>query len=155
MREIVPITESDWRKDYRFAVYEHRLVTGDGLSYTRSFIVIKNRYDVIVRFTRLHNFAGAYENRIYRPLASDANARMHYITMMLNHILIDHHEIYRIDHVFKVTKEMLTCFFMDYGKTGSVCFHLFPATYIIVSQFHFWIDAVIVGKSVVIECFVL
>lgn len=117
MREIVPITESDWRKDYRFAVYEHRLVTGDGLSYTRSFIVIKNRYDVIVRFTRLHNFAGAYENRVYRPLASDANARMHYITMMLNHILIDHHEIYRIDHVFNVTKEMLTCFFMDYALT--------------------------------------
>ena len=33
--------------------------------------------------------------------------------------------------------------------------HLFPVAYIIVCQFYFRIDAVIPGKSVVIECFVL
>ena len=40
-------------------------------------------------------------------------------------------------------------------KSGSICSHLFPVAYIIVCQFYFRIDAVIPGKSVVIECFVL
>ena len=83
MGEIIRIDKRDERKQYRYAVYEHKLVTEDGLSYIRSFIVLKNRYGVIVRFTRLHNFTGAYSNRTARPLASDANARMHYICMML------------------------------------------------------------------------
>ena len=36
-------------------------------------------------------------------------------------------------------------------KSGSVCFHLFPVTYIIVCKFHFRIAAVIFGKGVVIK----
>ena len=115
MGKIIRIDKKDERKQYRYAVYEHKLVSEDGLSYIRSFIVLKNRYGVIVRFTRLHSFTGAYSNRTARPLASDANARMHYICMMLNYILIDNYEIYRIDHVFKVTKPMLEAFFTDYA----------------------------------------
>ena len=115
MGEIIPMRETGWRKNYRYAVYEHKLITEDGLLYTRSFIVIRNQYDVIVRFTRLHNYTGAYNGKVYRPLTSDANARMHYICMMLNYVLIENHDIYGIDHVFKVTKEMLTAFFMDYA----------------------------------------
>lgn len=115
MGEAIRITGRDPRRNYRYAVYEHKLVTEDGLSYIRSFIVLKNQYGVIVRFTRLHNYTGAYNNKTVRPLASDANARMHYICMMLNYILIDNYEVYRIDHMFKVTKEMLVAFFTDYA----------------------------------------
>lgn len=117
MDNVVPITAQSWRKEYRYAVYEHKLVTEDGLAYGRSFIVIKNKYGVIVRFTRLHMFSGAYENKVFRPLASDANAKLHYICMMLNYILLDHYDLYRVNHVFRITKEMLTCFFMDYALT--------------------------------------
>lgn len=113
--EIVQFDRENWRKDYKYAVYEHKLITSDGLAYSRSFIVIKNKYDVIVRFTRFHSFTGAYDNKIYRPLASDARARMHYICLMLNYVLIDHYDIYKVDHVFKVTKDMLKSFFMDYA----------------------------------------
>lgn len=35
--------------------------------------------------------------------------------MMLNYVLIDNYEVYHIDHVFKITKEMLNSFFMDYA----------------------------------------
>lgn len=105
----------NWRRNYRYAVYEHKLVTTDGLSYVRSLIVLKNQYGVIVRFTKLHKYAGAYDNKTILPLASDANARMHYICMMLNYVLIDNYEIYRIDHVFNVTKAMLIDFFTDYA----------------------------------------
>ena len=68
MGEIIPISYGGdiHRKDYQFAVYEHRLVTADGLIYTRSFIVLKNRYGVIVRFTKLHRFSGAHDGKIYR-----------------------------------------------------------------------------------------
>lgn len=120
MEEAIRIAGRDSRKNYRYAVYEHKLVTVDGLSYIRSFIVLKNQYGVIVRFTRLHNYTGAYNNRTARPLASDANARMHYICMMLNYILIDNYGTYRIDHVFKVTKEMLVAFFTDYAMGTKV-----------------------------------
>lgn len=116
MGNVIPITDIETgRKDYRYAVYEHKLVEPDEMIYSRSFIVIKNRYDVIIHFTRLHNFVGAYENKVFRPLTSDVKAKMHYICMMLNYVLIDHYDVYKIDHVFKVTKEMLTCFFMDYA----------------------------------------
>ena len=85
------------------------------MSYIRSFIVLKDQYGVIVRFPRLHNYTGAYSGSTARPRASDANARMHYICMMLNYILIENYAVYKIDHVFKVTKEMLSAFFTDYA----------------------------------------
>lgn len=116
MGNVIPITDIEiGRKNYRYAVYEHKLVGPEEMIYSRSFIVIKNRYDVIIRFTRFHNFVGAYENKVFRPLTSDVKAKMHYICMMLNYVLIDHYDVYKVDHVFKVTKEMLTCFFMDYA----------------------------------------
>ena len=44
MAEIIPVNgQSGWRNDYHYAVYEHKLVTADGMTYPRSFIVIKNR----------------------------------------------------------------------------------------------------------------
>lgn len=120
MGEVIPFDGGNPRKNYRFAVYEHKLVTADGLSYIRSFIVLKNQFGVIVRFTRLHNYTGVYSNSAVRPLASDANARMHYICMMLNYILIENYAVYKIDHVFKVTKEMLSAFFTDYALSPKV-----------------------------------
>ena len=115
MGDVIHLNARNPRKDYKYAVYEHKLVTKDGLSFIRSFIVLKNQYGVIVRFTRLHNYTGAYSGRSVRPLASDANARMHYICMMLNYILIDNYDVYKIDHVFNITKEMLVMFFTDYA----------------------------------------
>ena len=111
---VTPPREDD-RKEYRFCVYEHRLVTLDGLAYSRSFIALKNRYGVFVKFTRLHEFSGSYDGKVYLPLSSDAKMRLYYICMALNYVLIDHYIVYRIDHVFKVTKGMLTAFFMDYA----------------------------------------
>lgn len=102
-------------KGYRYTVYEHKLITEEDLVYSRSFIVLKNQYGVIVRFTRLHNFTGAYHEKTMKPLASDAKARMHYICRMLNYILIENHARYRIDHVFMVKKPMLVDFFTDYA----------------------------------------
>jgi integrase len=79
------------------------------------FIVLKNRYNVIVRFTTLHNYAGVFEDKVFVPITSDAKAKLHYICMMLNYVLIKHYADFRIDHVFKVSREMLERFFRDYA----------------------------------------
>ena len=54
------------QRKYHDAVYEHKLVTEEGLSYARSFIEIKNHYGIIVRFTRLHRFVGTGKGRILK-----------------------------------------------------------------------------------------
>jgi len=62
---------------------------------------------------------GAYDRKVFRPITSVVKARMHYICQMLNYILVSHCGIYRIDHVFSVTKDMLASFFMDYAMKKS------------------------------------
>ena len=58
----------------RYGVYTYRTSTEDGLVYARSFIVLKNDYG-IVRFTRLHEFAG-FKN--YKPITSDAEGKLYH-----------------------------------------------------------------------------
>ena len=108
--------QDTWRKEYRYGLYKHRLVTENNEIYTRSFIVIKNRFGVIVRFTRLHNFAGVYEGKIFAPVYADAEAKMYYICAMLNYVLINHYDEFKITHVFNVNREMLEQFFRDYAQ---------------------------------------
>ena len=104
-----------WRQNYYYALYGHKLISTDGIVYTRSFIVIKNQFGVIVQFTNLHNYACIYEDKVFVPLVSDAKTRLYYICMMLNYILIEHYDKFCIDHVFKVSREALESFFRDYA----------------------------------------
>jgi len=70
---------SDWRSRYRYTVFEHKLIFDVTNTYTRSFIVLKNQYDVIVYFTSFHNYLDAYEKGVYIPLTSDVKEKMHYV----------------------------------------------------------------------------
>jgi len=103
------------RLRYRYAVYEHKLIFNGTNAYTRSFIVVKNQYDVIVHFTCFHNYIDAYEKGVCVPLASDAKAKLHYICTMLNYILIENCEVFKIGHVFSIEKWMLDEFFREYA----------------------------------------
>jgi integrase len=117
MENIVNLQEpGDWRKEYHYGLYSHRLITTGGEVYTRHFIVIKNHYGLIARFTRLHNYVGAYEGKVFAPVVSDAEAKLRYVCMMLNYVLIDRYDKYRVDHVFKISREALECFFRDYAQ---------------------------------------
>lgn len=109
-------SENNWREQYRYGLYSHRLIATNGEIYTRHFIVVKNPYGLIARFTLLHNYVGVYEGKVFAPLVSDAKAKMHYICMMLNYVLIEHYEKFRIDHIFKINREALDCFFRDYAQ---------------------------------------
>ena len=94
----------------RYAVYSYEAATPEGLAYTRSFIVVKDRYGIIIRFTRFQDFAGVYEKGTVFPISSDPKKKLHCICMMLNFILVDHGGDYGIRHVFGITKPMLTEF---------------------------------------------
>jgi len=107
--------EEDWRRKYHYGLYGHKLIAVNGEVYTRYFIVVKNRFGVIARFTNLHNYAGIYEGKVFIPITSDAESKLRYICMMLNYILIRHYDDFRIDHVFKVSRKVLEQFFRDYA----------------------------------------
>ena len=107
---------SGWRKEYRYALYAHRLIAQNGEVYTRHFIVIKNRFGLIVRFTRLHNYVGVYDGKIFAPLVSNAETKMRYVCMMLNYVLIENFHKFRVDHVFAINREALDGFFRDYAQ---------------------------------------
>ena len=117
MSRIIPLPGySDWRHEYRYALYAHRLIAPNGEVYTRHFIVIKNRFGLIVRFTRLHNYVGVYDGKVFVPLVSDTETKMRYVCMMLNYVLIENYHKFRIDHVFAINRETLESFFRDYAQ---------------------------------------
>ena len=105
------------REDYRFAVYQHRLMAADGQIYARPLIVIKNSFGVIVRFTDLHDYAGVYAGKTFVPLQSDAKSKLYYICRMLNYVLVERFSDFGADHVFEVSREMLEQYFRDYAET--------------------------------------
>lgn len=107
--------EEDWWHKYRYGLYGHKLIAANGEVYTRYFIVVKNNYGVIVRFTNLHNYTGIYEGKVFAPITSDAESKLRYICMMLNYVLIRHYDDFHIDHIFKISREALEQFFRDYA----------------------------------------
>ena len=106
-----------WRTRYRYTVFEHKLIFDVTNAYTKSFIVLKNQYDVIVHFTGFHNYIDPYEKSTFIPLTSDAKEKMRYVCTMLNYILIDKYETFGVGHIFSIKKEMLEVFFQDYALT--------------------------------------
>jgi integrase len=103
------------RSDYRYGVYKHRLTAPDGSAYVRPFIVIRNSYDVIVRFTNLHNYVGVFGGKIFSPLVSDAEKKLYYICKMLNYVLIEQYERFGIDDILQIDRSALDAFFRDYA----------------------------------------
>ena len=101
----------------RYAVYSYTSAMPDGIAYTRSFIVVMNGYDVIVRFTRLQDYAGVYQKRSFIPISADPEAKLHYICAMLNYVLVEHGGEFGIRHIFGITREMLEAFFTSYALT--------------------------------------
>lgn len=99
----------------RYAVYTVVNRLKDGRIFNRSFIVIKNGYGVIVRFTRFQDYAGIYQKQSYKPLQANPEMKLYFVCSMLNYILVDHGKAFGIRHVFDITKPMLQKFFDAYA----------------------------------------
>ena len=102
-------------KDLHYAVYTAQELTPNGHQFTRSYIVLKDEYKNIVRFTRLEEYAGTYAGKAFAPVYSDAEQKCLYVTQMLNYILVGRGELYGVDHVFGITKAMMADFFNHYA----------------------------------------
>jgi hypothetical protein len=77
MSNIINLWETNgWRAEYRYGLYGHKLIAPNGEVYTRRFIVVKNRYGLVAHFTRLHNFVGVYNGKVFAPLVSDVEAKL-------------------------------------------------------------------------------
>lgn len=100
----------------RYAVFTIRNTLEDGLVYARSFIVVKNDYHVIVRFTRFQDYAGLYARGTYKPITADAETRLYFICGFLNYVLADHGTEFGIRHVFDITKPIMEMFFNHYAQ---------------------------------------
>ena len=97
----------------RYGVYTFRTATKEGVVYARSFIVLRNGYGVIVRFTRLQDYAGF---KTYKPITSNAEKKLYYVCGMLNYVLVDHGQRFGIRHVFGITAQMLQEYFDHYAS---------------------------------------
>ena len=100
---------------YHYGVYRHRLLAPDCSVYVRPFIVIRNSYGVIVRFTNLHNYVGIFDGKVFRPLVSDAEKKLYYICKMLNYVIVEHYSEFGIDDVTQISREALEAFFREYA----------------------------------------
>ena len=99
----------------RYAVYSVRNALQDGLIYSRAFIVVKNGYNVITRFTRLQEYAGIYVHGTYKPITSTPETKLHFICHFLNYALVEHGSELGLRHVFGITKPVLEQFFSHYA----------------------------------------
>lgn len=113
--EIINGSGIDPERIQKYAVYSYEGKLEDGMVFSRSFIVIRNGYGMIVRFTHLQDYAGVYRKGSYVPITSNPKARLHYICRMLNFIIVEHGGAYQVRHVFDITKEMMESFFADYA----------------------------------------
>ena len=102
-------------KRYRYGLYGHKLTAPDGAPYTRSLIFLRNEYGDVVRFTRLHQFAGTFADKVYAPITSDGKERLYHICSMLNYVLIEQYAKFEIDHIFHIDYEAVMCFFQSYA----------------------------------------
>lgn len=119
MGKLIDFNYIERRREYRYSVYDYNLMLPDGLLYTRSFIVIKNKLNSIIRFTDLHKYIALFDGRIFVPITANAKKKMQNVCMMLNYILVDNYDVFKIDHVFNITKEALESFFRDYALNKS------------------------------------
>ena len=116
LAETLPFPQSP-ESAQRYAVYSHEFSTPDGIAYTRSFIVLTNGHRVITRFTRLQDYAGIYRTGVFLPISANPEAKLHFICEMLNYILSERGDEFKVRHVFDITLEMLKAFFTYYALT--------------------------------------
>ncbi len=109
------ITSAQPEQALRYAVYSVQNRMDDGLVFNRSFIVVKNGYNVITHFTRFQEFAGIYAHGTYKPITANPETKLYFICGFLNYVLVDRGRKFGIRHVFDITKEMMESYFSHYA----------------------------------------
>ena len=73
---------------YRFAVYELPVTDNASNIFTERFIVIKNQYGVVIKFTGLENYSNPFTGK-KQPRRTRSKHELHYICGALNSIMLE------------------------------------------------------------------
>jgi len=109
------IEQDGCRREYRYGLYFHKQTAPDGSVYIKPLIVLRNDYGDIVRFTQLHRFADTSTDKLFVSVATSDKERLYHVCSMLNYVLIDNYVRFGVDHIFNITREILSAFFNSYA----------------------------------------
>lgn len=112
------------RMKYRYAVYEANMLNENNELFAFRFIVIKDKLNIIERFTGLEKYSGKYTGR-KRLINTRDKHELEYICRALNYLLTSQGNYYNVDKVSRITKEMIFEFF-DYYRTTRMDNGRFP-----------------------------
>ena len=96
---------------YHFSVYRLPIILEDGRRIERSFIVIKDRYKIIVQFTDFHKYI--MSGRKTRDLPSSNSNRAVFVCSFLNYVFF---QKYRLKRLSDVTADMYYRYMEAYGS---------------------------------------
>lgn len=96
----------------RFGVYEHRLVYGGDRLLIKHFIVLRDEYGLIQRWTDFDKYAQGGRKMIARNLFSTDEKRCKTACKLLNYVFFDK---YHITKLVDLEIDMVVNFLKDYG----------------------------------------
>ncbi|MBR5266969.1 MAG: site-specific integrase [Lachnospiraceae bacterium] len=106
-------------KRLKYSVYKYIGLAKDESIVERYFIVIATKKDFVIYFTELEEYIQSYSRKSVRPIQSNNRQKTIYITKMLNYILIDNYDKYKIKSVSYLTPESVIDFLAHYASTES------------------------------------
>ena len=100
----------------RFAVYEKKMLTAANELFNERLIVLKNRYDVVVFFTRLELYTGQFKGNVKKSsMETHTKHELEYICRALNYIFFENYSNYGVNTVCRISANMIFDFF-DYYR---------------------------------------
>ena len=98
--------------DLRFSVYNHKLVYDGDKLIQRQFIVLKDKDDIIVKWTSFNDYAKGGKNSLSRSVYGGHDNRCKTVCILLNYVFFDK---YHIKRLIDIESYMVIEFLNDYG----------------------------------------
>lgn len=105
--------------EYRFAVYESRMMNVNRELISFRFIVIKSGLNIIESFTGFEQYSGKYTGKKPKIELRDKH-ELEYICRALNYLIFSKYNYYKVDKVSQISNKMIFEFFDHYRKTRMV-----------------------------------
>ena len=102
----------------RYGVFILARENDQHIRLTYPLIVLKNGYDMIVEFTRLHEFIP--HNSVVINTTSGGTKKHYMMTTMLNYILVDHRPDFHITRFEDISHDMMQSFFTSYATENTI-----------------------------------
>ena len=116
MPQVIDFSLKRQKLNYHFAVYELPITNNADTLATERFIVIKNQYGDVIRFTGLEKYSNPFTGRKQRR-RTRSKQELYYTCGALNGILFGGNPANNARSIARVTKEMIFNYFDHYRTT--------------------------------------